>query len=180
MSRGWSSDTGKWTVSGLQYHVADRRYPDYVTSSRETADFLLGKSANALQHYSPGRGLTDAEAQQSMTMVEYAKYLTAMPEKIKVSPVTSDKTLREQYEEAYWKFVNAQTEEDALSWKNQMLSRVDLTLEPLPGYKGWVAEPEEPKAQHYMLRTVVSGFAMLMLTWILGAILYSFLLFAVG
>lgn len=55
-------------------------------------------------------------------------------------------TKRELYEEAYWKFVNAVTYEDAIYWKKQMESQVDLALEPGgDNWVSWVKDPEVKK-----------------------------------
>jgi len=94
-----------------------------------------------------------------------------------ITPET--KTNRQSYEEAYWKFVNSTTYDDAVKYKKMMEEYVDLSLEPDgENWSSWVKDPEisaELKEHHGKL----AGFGHFMFTMTMLGLILVWILFVV-
>jgi hypothetical protein len=101
---------------------------------------------------------------------------TEKPPEVTCETIPARKSKRDLYEEAYWKFVNSTTYDDAMYWKNQMEHHVDLALEPGgDNWVSWVKDPvvkEEIKKKHgYDPFYCISAFTLVCCTFILAQLL---------
>lgn len=137
------------TKCGIVYEL-HHGHDQVITMFKDLEYEITTVSSTVMWDSGRSSGTLTVEMSESFYRIE--RFIRRSSRKIEKQPgivyetVPKPVTKRELYEEAYWKFVNATTYEDAIHWKKQMECQVDLSLEPDgDNWASWVKDPEVKK-----------------------------------